>query len=339
MMDAVGRIRLALLAGLGAWAGCPGASEFQCSDDDQCQTGEAFGTCQVNGFCSFKDPDCDSGERYGDNSGSLAGQCVDLAGTTGSVTETTTAEPTTSTNTPGESDGTTAAADPATTSGGAEDAGTTLGSSDGADDTETGTQDGSTGVAAGPCTEVFVDEFDDGEIGDPWVLTLNGMMSVMESGGQLRFGLVSDSTVYSWIDRTVEEPGDHRFWAQMGSLLPSSAMATADTCLRIDDHTLCFYSDTDKHSGWLLIDDVGSEVVEVEADPATSLFVGVRFDGTDAVWEVSGDGMDWQTVHTEPTGVDLTGLGTVVVGGGTYGKTNLPNGSELAVAAAGLCAI
>ena len=49
-----------------------GGGTFTCAENTQCGAG---GTCS-DGFCSFPDPDCDSGLRYGDLSGPLSGQCV-----------------------------------------------------------------------------------------------------------------------------------------------------------------------------------------------------------------------------------------------------------------------
>jgi hypothetical protein len=41
-------------------------------------TGERMGRCQRNGYCSFDDPACPSGQRYGEHAGDgLAGVCVD----------------------------------------------------------------------------------------------------------------------------------------------------------------------------------------------------------------------------------------------------------------------
>lgn len=60
----------------GLLMGC-GPSAFGCSDDDQCQSDGAAGTCELTGFCSFPDPACPSGRRYGDLAGGgYAGQCA-----------------------------------------------------------------------------------------------------------------------------------------------------------------------------------------------------------------------------------------------------------------------
>ena len=68
---------LGFVALSGLLAGC-GPAAFGCSDDDQCQSEDgAAGTCELTGFCSFPDPACPSGRRYGDLAGGgYAGQCA-----------------------------------------------------------------------------------------------------------------------------------------------------------------------------------------------------------------------------------------------------------------------
>ena len=48
-----------------------GGGAFSCERDDQCNTGKCS-----SGFCSFADPSCPSGYRFGDASGGLANTCV-----------------------------------------------------------------------------------------------------------------------------------------------------------------------------------------------------------------------------------------------------------------------
>jgi hypothetical protein len=60
-----------------ASTGCsirPGA--FACETDTDCTRGGEQGVCESVGHCSFADPDCASGRRFGDLSGSQSGQCV-----------------------------------------------------------------------------------------------------------------------------------------------------------------------------------------------------------------------------------------------------------------------
>lgn len=60
-----------------AVSSCLKSAAFPCDDDAQCLFAGAQGVCQMPaGFCSFPDPACDSGQRFGDHSGSLSGSCV-----------------------------------------------------------------------------------------------------------------------------------------------------------------------------------------------------------------------------------------------------------------------
>jgi hypothetical protein len=56
-----------------ALAGCLRETQFQCSTSADCG---ANGTCEAVGFCSFADPACPDGRRFGELSGPHAGQCV-----------------------------------------------------------------------------------------------------------------------------------------------------------------------------------------------------------------------------------------------------------------------
>ncbi len=57
-----------------AVGGCGGGA-FECQHDEQCGIAEG-GVCQPEGFCSFPDDSCASGQRFGGNSGPFAGQCT-----------------------------------------------------------------------------------------------------------------------------------------------------------------------------------------------------------------------------------------------------------------------
>ena len=62
------------------------ASAFACNDATQCLAGGVEGTCQPDGWCSFPDPGCESGERYGDYAGEdVAGRCVPSGGSSSGV--------------------------------------------------------------------------------------------------------------------------------------------------------------------------------------------------------------------------------------------------------------
>ena len=76
-----------------AIGGC-GVAAFECASDDQCGLAQG-GTCQPEGYCSFPDDTCDSGQRFGHNSGPYAGECttptIDTSTSTSTNTTTTTA--------------------------------------------------------------------------------------------------------------------------------------------------------------------------------------------------------------------------------------------------------
>ena len=74
---------MAVGALLGASLGCVSGSVFQCEQAEDCHDHGTNGVCQPDGYCSFPDDTCPSGQRYGDLAGgSLAGQCVPTAGGT-----------------------------------------------------------------------------------------------------------------------------------------------------------------------------------------------------------------------------------------------------------------
>jgi cysteine-rich repeat protein len=53
---------------------------YHCESDDACRSRGEQGVCEVTGFCSYPEPDCDSGSRYDEFAGALAGQCVEPDG-------------------------------------------------------------------------------------------------------------------------------------------------------------------------------------------------------------------------------------------------------------------
>ncbi len=76
-----------MLLALGTWLlpSCDDTETFQCAQSSQCNVNGATGTCELSGYCSFDDPDCESGRRYGDFAGALSGFCVEDEPTTTST--------------------------------------------------------------------------------------------------------------------------------------------------------------------------------------------------------------------------------------------------------------
>jgi hypothetical protein len=64
-------------ASLVALAACSAPKDaFDCTNNASCRNGGVTGTCESTGFCSFPDPSCPMGSRYGSAAGDLSNQCV-----------------------------------------------------------------------------------------------------------------------------------------------------------------------------------------------------------------------------------------------------------------------
>lgn len=67
-------------AAMAVVAGCKSGS-FACENDQSCRS-DGQGWCEADGACSFADPTCPSGRRYGDlGPADIAGECVPGTGT------------------------------------------------------------------------------------------------------------------------------------------------------------------------------------------------------------------------------------------------------------------
>ena len=72
-----------------AASGCIKLDSFNCAQSSECQNGEVLGTCEAGGLCSFPDPLCPSGKKFGDFAGDQSGQCVGDGGGTSTSNITT----------------------------------------------------------------------------------------------------------------------------------------------------------------------------------------------------------------------------------------------------------
>jgi hypothetical protein len=67
----------AVLAAVAIGACSTPKRDFVCAADPECTLGGIQGQCQLDGYCSFPDPGCISGQRYGEyGPDNLAGSCV-----------------------------------------------------------------------------------------------------------------------------------------------------------------------------------------------------------------------------------------------------------------------
>lgn len=139
---------------------------FLCEQSDQC--GDS-GICQPAGRCSFPDGTCDSGQRYGDHSGLVSGECVVVETMTEAATATTSPpDPTTVPMTSDDGEST-------TTVGGGES--TT--EVDGTTDTEGSS---TTGPPPPACSRTYVDSFDGNAVGEGWWITGDPASVAVEGG-------------------------------------------------------------------------------------------------------------------------------------------------------------
>ncbi len=69
------------IGAIGWLSACLPAGEFACEENAQCSR-LADGVCQADGFCSYPDDGCESGQRYSGFAGPVAGTCVTLGGGT-----------------------------------------------------------------------------------------------------------------------------------------------------------------------------------------------------------------------------------------------------------------
>lgn len=66
-----------LLISLALVAGCVrGGGAYRCATDAECAFNGAAGVCEAIGYCSFPDPKCDTGHRFGEHAGAYANDCV-----------------------------------------------------------------------------------------------------------------------------------------------------------------------------------------------------------------------------------------------------------------------
>ncbi|MEM7156739.1 MAG: hypothetical protein AAF799_28075 [Myxococcota bacterium] len=68
---------------------CVDLQAYQCTDDAECRSTVAQGWCEPTGFCSYPDPECDSGRRYSDLAGPHERECVEGGASSGVLSETT----------------------------------------------------------------------------------------------------------------------------------------------------------------------------------------------------------------------------------------------------------
>jgi hypothetical protein len=319
-------IGLALAAGHPLWA-C-GGSAFACLSDDQCSRDGEAGACQPNGYCSFPDDACASGQRFGELAGKgLAGMCVpptDDGGTdthddvadTGSSTGSPTSSPmsgpdtseseTSSSSTESTSSSTTNAIDDATES-------TTTGPTTSEDSTDVTTEDETTG----PGISCSVDEdFEDGMLFNLW--STGGDLDVVVKDGMIGMELVSSMTAqYGWAHLAQMDITGRAVTAEIES--PPPVSSNGQLMLELATPTIGYFMLVEEGTLFARTSTGGAGYTThatTPYHPTTTRFVRMEEIGGMVRFDY-GDGLSWTTLFELPTpdNVDLTNVSVGIVGG------------------------
>lgn len=305
-----------LVACLALATGCEASAVFQCQSEVQCTLDGKAGTCEPNGYCSFADPTCPSGQRYGDQApGGLAGGCVapaeDTNGATGDCMGPAcapTASSTGSASTDSASNGSASTQDPTSgetqtdeSSGRPPSSGGTTDPSGGTTDSgDASSSDASSSSATGDpttggtvCPE-FVDEFDNGIVDEPPWVVFDGGGLMSEAGDTMRFSIDPSGSFYSFMIIPELDVTEGYAVAHLVALPQDSS---SEFLLRVFDddglNGVALGVTGDRRISPRVNGVVGTEFVY---DPAVSdLWLELVFDGTNVTFSFSTDG----TIYTE----------------------------------------
>lgn len=82
----LGRV-FVFVVGVGLVTACANPQAFRCDEPTDCIQAGVVGTCELTGYCSYPDPQCESGRRYGRSGPETGDVCVGGEGTeTGTAT-------------------------------------------------------------------------------------------------------------------------------------------------------------------------------------------------------------------------------------------------------------
>lgn len=305
-----------MMAGsLSVVSGCS-SSGFECASDEQCQVGPVGGACQTNGYCSFPDEACPTGQRFGDAAPSgVANTCVEPSEGTGASTSTGAGSTPPDPDEDGKLDSSTAdpTADPSTTM--ALDEGTTTGP----EGTSTGSEGTTTGATV-PCRSIQ-DEFDSDAIDPMWFPNAPLGTSITQQGGQLEIALESSP---DWLSAHLAVPLGpmEGGWARVmiddptGIDLPLAGGITLTN--GVCDLQVFVESWTVHAFRWNNDGAAGDQLAIVEL-PELPVWLQLRLDaGGELFFEWSNDQITWQELSrgTFPECGDITGPLTALVGVG-----------------------
>ncbi len=305
-----------VLAALGGAASGCGSSVFACASDEQCQGAEA-GLCQPEGYCSFPDESCPSGQRFGDAAPSgVANACVDqgdasTGASTGPMPSSEGSEPP-----PPDPDDGPIASTTLTTDEGSTTAAVADDTSTGSEPTGTGAEDTSTGEAAA-CTTSLVDPFDGTELSVPWGTFNRPGTALWVADGQLWFEIGAnvdwivagalievESIAGGWARARVTEPDDS------GLLIAGGVVVANEIC-----HLQMFIDPGGVAATIWNNETLSTTELGYVPLPGLPLWLQVRLDDDRrAYFEWSPDAITWNEL-TSGTFEECGDLGAAVVAG------------------------
>lgn len=330
---------LGLVAYAALTTGCQASAVFQCEADEQCALDGGDGSCQPNGYCSFGDSTCPSGQRYGDQApGGLAGLCVeplpDDTQTSGDCIGPDCAPPTPITG-PASTGETTSggSTQPDQTSTSTDDSDTrgSGGKTEGSDGTtgEASSEDSSSSVTGEPTTTgmpvcpEFVDEFDNGVVDEaPWqIFDGTGLMS--EAAGSIRFSIDPSEAFYSFM---VLSDLDVTTGYVLAHLIALPQDPSSEFLLRVYDEggltgaTLGITGDR-RISARV---EGGDPTEFVYGPDVTALWLQLTFDGTNVNFNFSTDGTTYTELDSVLSPLVDPGAAQASMAGGSFAPIMSP---------------
>lgn len=290
---------------LGAQA-CQSAS-FACTSSDECESQGAIGVCQPNGYCSFPDAGCLSGQRYGDHAGGgFAGMCVTPSTATGDGTTGGSGEAGDTSGGPGSTSAETSAVDD--------------GPSD--DSTTTGEQADSSGAATTSTTNecevglLVSDDFADAVIDPMWMQVLESFLGEGPDGLEI-FITAGSGDGYPQV-RPQPAPWnlEEGFIRIRVASEPKQPGFQLFTSVYGDDGTIAFGVTGGELSAIYV--DGASQQTEVGAAPfnsATHRWLQIRFTDNSVYFETSADGVSWDELGQDALPFAVTAVTPTITGG------------------------
>lgn len=289
-------------------------SVFVCNTDEQCRRAQEEGVCQANGYCSFADASCPSGQRYGEHaSKGLAETCVsedDAAGSTSTTSESTSmasssegeagegADTSTSSPSTGDAD-----------DGASSDVSTTWSPT-------TGDDEGDTGTTGAPTLCSFEHDFEDGVLPPVW--NIGGDLDVVVQDGMLGMELVSSqASKYGWAWLEAMDFSGRSVVVEIGA--PPPASSSAQLLLELGTPALAYLGLIEGDQLIARTSTGGGSYTTHAVVPFTlrdARFLRMSNVGDAVLWEYS-NGQGWESLHELPVAddVDLSAVDVVVVGG------------------------